>query len=117
MHTDTVNSPISAAARRICRDVNKNVHAITRYYNASGGYLRGHETGMYYTDPADRPADAAVQAPGRRDTADRMTEREAQDLLDAYATTGQYAGPDHEAFLRDVEFGRSCARERADFDA
>ncbi|MEV6832053.1 hypothetical protein [Amycolatopsis sp. NPDC051102] len=116
MPSHTADGPISTAARRICRDVNQNVAAITRYYDADGIYLRGHETGMHYANPADRPTDAAVQAAGRRDTADRMTEREAQDLLDAYAATGRYDGAEHGTFLHDIEFERSCARERASFD-
>lgn len=109
-NTINLSTEITTAARRIARDVNANVQAITRSYDVDGRVIDTHETGMWYVDPATAPEGIAVKLAGRRDIVkggwdERLTEREAQDRLDAHA-----AGVDVDTYLEDLDFHRGVER-------
>lgn len=109
-----LSTPITSAARRICRDLNTAPVEATRYYDADGNYVAGHESGMWFADPSDRPV-AAVSSRGHRNNTDgRMTERAAQDLLDAAVATGGYDGPGHDDWLNNLAGEREYAAGRND---
>lgn len=76
-HTD-----ITTAARRIAREVNATHYETRIWFAADGTVLDRTPAGMWYIDPADE-APAVVILRGTRRTNERLTQREAQDRLDA----------------------------------
>lgn len=82
----TVNTatPITTAARRITREVNATVAETRVWFDAEGHVVDTTPAGMWHTNPADAPV-AVLTLRGQRRTPERMTQREAQDLLDAAA--------------------------------
>lgn len=77
-------TPITTAARRIAREVNATVAETRIWFDAEGRVVDITPAGMWHTNPADVPA-AVLALRGQRRTPERMTHREAQDLLDAAA--------------------------------
>lgn len=78
------NTPITTAARRITREVNATVAELRISFDAEGHVVDTTPADMWYINPADAPV-AVLTLQGQRRTPERMTQREAQDLLDAAA--------------------------------
>ena len=79
-----LNTLITTAARRITREVNSTVPETRIWFDAEGHVVDTTPADMWYIDPADAPV-AVLTLRGQRRTPERMTYREAQDLLDAAA--------------------------------
>lgn len=91
-----MDTDITTAARRIARDINTTPDTVTRYFDAQG-YAQGHHEG------------AALLLTGRKGGV-RMTEREAQDHLDAAAATGEISAREHGGYFAKLEIARAVAR-------
>lgn len=96
---------ITTAARRIARNVNASPTSTATYYDADGNGLVSIGAGTW---GGSVPDEAIALIPGRRDAGARMTEREAQDHLDAHAATGQLNG--YGDFLAALDFVRGVDR-------
>ena len=80
MNTST---QITTAARRIVRKVNATPDALIVHFDTNGDVVDVHEADMHYL-PGQRPAGIAASFVGCKH--DRgLTQREAQDVLDAYS--------------------------------
>lgn len=77
-------TPITTAARRITREVNSTVPETRIWFDAEGHVAGTTPAGMWHIDPVDVPV-AVLTLRGQLRTPERMTQREAQDLLDAAA--------------------------------
>lgn len=72
---------ITTAARRIARELNATPETIEVSFDADGNVVDRHEAGMWYADPADRPA-YVVRVRGRqRSQFGRIAQARAQELL------------------------------------
>lgn len=71
---------ITTAARRLARDINDTVPQTTVYYDGQGHGVGSRPSAMLHANPADVP-EHVVQLRGRRGQV-RLTQRQAQDLLD-----------------------------------
>lgn len=102
---------IATAARRIARTVNATPKEVTVAFDADGRQVDAHSTGLWYADPSQAPQ-YAVKLPGCKNARDRLTGRQAQDLLDAAAHAGEH--PDDtcaaEGYLAELQFARDVAR-------
>lgn len=81
----TTETPITTAARRIAREVNAEVSDMQLWFAADGTIVDRTPAGMWYIDSADQAPDAVLILTGNRRTNERLTQRAAQDLLDAAA--------------------------------
>jgi hypothetical protein len=98
---------ITTAARRIARVINDTFAELTVSFDRDGRQVNAHSTGLWYANPADEPAHAAKLS-GRRNRPEKLTQREAQDLLDADAYAAEHP-EDPEAgctYLLDLDTAR-----------
>lgn len=82
---------VTTAARRITRHLNQTPRELRIHFDAQGVALHAQEAGLHYRE-GEQPSilEAAILAlTGKRNARYRMTERVAQDYLDAAA---QYPG-------------------------
>jgi len=70
---------ITTAARRIAREASTTPREIRIYFDTEGHVLDRHMADVWYADPDRRPTAAIAIVGGR------LTQRAAQDLLDAQA--------------------------------
>jgi hypothetical protein len=81
-----LNTAITTPARRLAREINRHPAATSVAFDAEGYIVGAWSTGTWFADSSKTP-DHSVVVTGRR--AHKMTEREAQDLLDAAAWANQ----------------------------
>ena len=101
---------ITTAARRIARDVNATAPAVRAYYDADGQVVTTHAAGMWFADAETRDretAGAVVALTGRKGRAP-LTQREAQDHLDAAAAVAAGTVETVEDYLADLRAAREA---------
>lgn len=82
------NTEISTAARRIVRQLNEPGPEMVYYFDAEGGYITGHQVGLFYPSrEAEERATAGAVVKFR--TGRKLSQRIVQDELDAAAKFGE----------------------------
>ena len=109
---------ITTAARRITRHANAAPSTIRYYYDNTGTVIHAHEAGMF---PANKTASDALaaategtvyKANGMDGTGRRITQREAQDALDAFQQAGGF-GDEYDYLVNQAYHRNIRAHEEA----
>ena len=95
-----INTPITTPARRITRDVRATPTSLRGHYDADGHALTHTPTPGWPTDLPDTAAYSVIGDP-------RYTQRQAQDMIDAYAADN------FDQYLSDLAYARELAAEMA----